>query len=133
EHGLGTRTVGIGDHAITGGLEGFAQALDIGIGPGIVGDCFANGFEGRLVDQGGHRIGAQRDTVELAVDLAAFELVGVECAEIADDVIKRGDGVTGRVFDDVAVVHLDDVGGGATGSLGGQLGPVIVPAQEFAV
>ncbi len=70
EHRLGARTVGEGLHG-TGGLEGFTEAFEIGIGPGIVRGRFANGLEGRLVDQGCHRVGAQRDAVELAVDLAA--------------------------------------------------------------
>ena len=69
--------------------------------------------EQRLVVDVRHRVGAHRDAVELAVDLAGGELVRVEVVEVellADEVVEGGELLAARVFEDEAVVHLDDVG-----------------------
>ena len=69
--------------------------------------------EQRLVVDVRHRVGAHRDAVELAVDLAGVELVRVEVVEVellADEVVERGELLAARVLEDEAVVHLDHVG-----------------------
>ena len=128
-HRLGDRAVG--DHR----LEGLADRGQVGIGGVGAKHLDAGLLEIDSVDHQRHRVGAEADAVELAVDLAAIKLVLVEIAQIqgaADELVERGNGVPLGVFDDVAVIHLNDVGGIAAGGLGGELGPVIVPGEELA-
>src|SRR5690606_38811432 len=103
--GLATGAVLDRLHAVAdvGGLEGLAYGLDIGIGRVAVRQFDARLLEGGGVDQHGNRVGAEAEAIELAVDLAALDLVLVEIVELqhaADKLIERGDGVARRVFDD---------------------------------
>ena len=82
-----------------------------------------------LVDEA-HGIGAHRDAVELVVDLAGGELVRVEVAELqllAEKFVERGKLLATSIFEDVAIIHLDQVGQVAPGGLGRELLPVVVP------
>ena len=82
------------------------------------------------------RVGAQRDAVELAVHLAGFELVSIEVGEVdllADEGRQIGELAASRIFEDVAVIHLDDVGQILSGGLRRKLRPVVVPRIGFAV
>src|SRR5690606_36867620 len=138
QHGLGTRAVG--DHADAApdilGEECLAHGADIVIGGIAIGQLDAGFLESRDIDELGDGIGAKGNAIQLAVDLAAFELIFVKPVELeraADKFIKRGNGAALGVFNDVAIVHLDDVGRIAAGRFGGELWPIIAPAEEAGV
>ncbi len=82
------------------------------------------------------RIEAEADAVELAVDTAAVDRI---LAEIGDAQLLRHEGVERQqgaapgIFVDVAVIHLQDVGGVASRGLGRQARPVIAPAERLTV
>src|SRR5690606_15256847 len=50
-----------------------------------------------------------------------------------DIFIERGNGAALGVFNDIAIVHLDDVWGIAASGFSGELWPIIAPAQEAGV
>jgi hypothetical protein len=137
------------EHRLSAGAIGhaFDAVADVGrgellrdlahgvIGPGVGRQVDARFLEGGGVDQHGHRVGAEADAVELAVDLAALELVLVEIVELqgaADELVERGDGIAAGVLDDEAVVHLQHVRRIAAGNLRRQLRPIVVPGEELA-
>ena len=94
-------------------------------------------LEGRLVDHHRARVGAEADAVGLAVDLAAGDRLLGEAREVEGAgrhrVVERQQHAAARVLEDVAVVHLHDVGGVAAGGLRGEPRPVVVPAGALAL
>ena len=110
--------------------------LDEFVGGALKLDGFdADQLEGGKVDGKLYGISLGANSVATLVNTSAFEEAGIEAVELegaADKFVKRGNGVALGVFDDVAVIHLDDIGGVAARSLGRQLGPVVVPGEELA-
>ena len=94
-------------------------------------------LEGRLVDDHRARVGAEADAVGLAVDLAAGDRLLGEAREVEvarrHRLVERQQHAAARVLEDVAVVHLHDVGRVAAGGLRREPGPVVVPAGALAL
>src|SRR5262249_19145138 len=109
----------------------FRELGEIVVGPGErIGESDLERVVFCLVVDEGDGVRAERDAIELAVDLAAVELVLVEIAEIerlAEKLGEIGELAAPRPFEDVAVVHLDDVGEVLAGGLRGELRPVVGP------
>jgi len=128
--------IGQEPHAVRLGVEGVGLGLVVVIAPVAGRQVHAGVLERLGVDHHGHRIGAQADRIELAVDASAFDLVLVEIAEVqplADILVERLHRTALGVFDDIAVIHLEHVRGVAAGHLRAQLRPVVVEGVEFLV
>ena len=107
---------------IVGAFGGLAD-LDSEIadlGPGHVGgrDPQAERFNRRLVKGQGGRVQAKAHAIDFAVDLAAIDGLLAEIGEIQSlrhVRIERQECAAPRIFEDIPVIHLDDIGGVAAG------------------
>src|SRR5690606_1243476 len=94
EHGLGPRPIGHDAHAAANvlGEESLTHGADVVISGVAIGQLDPGLFEGGHIDQLGYRIGAERNAIELAIDLAAFELVFIKAFELessANEFVER--------------------------------------------
>ena len=90
-----------------------------------------------LVVHDGGNVDAQRNGVQLAIDLAGVQNGLADVGDVQRAILHIGGQVNqqpiGNILLQVRVVHLDNVRQGMTGGSGGQLVPVIVPLGKLAV
>ena len=90
ERGLVGRAVGHELHAAVAlGEERLGHRGHVVVAPAELRAARRRRLEGGLVVERGHRVGAEADAVELAVDLAAVDLVGVEVVEVEDAAVDE--------------------------------------------
>ncbi|QTK81081.1 Hypothetical protein AT6N2_L0108 [Agrobacterium tumefaciens] len=96
--------------------------------------CRAGFFPGRLVEENGAGIDAEIDAVKLAIDPAGIDVHLAEILDLqalANILVQRRKRAATAIFEDVAIIHLDQVRRIAARHLGGKARPVIAPAGEF--
>src|SRR5262249_46575090 len=91
---------------------------------------------GRLVVEKGHRVEAEADAVDLAIDPAAIDRLLAEILDLESlrqILVERQERASPRIFGYVTVIHLNEVRGVAPGSLPRGPGPILAPAQRLAI
>ena len=90
-----------------------------------------------LVVHDGGNVDAQRNGVQLAIDLAGVQNGLADVGDVQRAILHIGGQVNqqpiGNILLQVRVVHLDNVRQGMTGGSGGQLVPVIVPLGKLTI